>query len=89
MTLHSGDTIKVQATIGSPPADPDTQVVTFYDSAGRVRKIDNAPTKIGTGVYQSQFTTLQLDPEGTWYVLWQETTGGVTASSELSVTIED
>jgi hypothetical protein len=100
MTLYTGDTITVKATIAGA-ITPDSQIVRFYDAGGREVGRYTDPTLGEAGVYTQAHKSSETDTPsydttvGTvvthhnWKCHWQITKDDVVDSEELDIVVKE
>lgn len=88
MTIYTGDTITVNATLDGSLSDPDSQLIRFFDAAGRMVGKYTNPTGSGTA-WSIAHQSHEFDQFGTWLCHWQVTKGTDVESEQLEITVAE
>jgi|GEM_PF-2483900 len=93
MPIRLGDRITVEARIEDKdhnPIDPASQTITLYDGSGTSRASTSDPTKIGTGIYTTDFDIPCDGVLGSWDVRWVASfQSGGQKSEKITITVEE
>ncbi|GAG99571.1 unnamed protein product [marine sediment metagenome] len=87
-----GETFRITATITDLDGAPVTggvNVISLYEPDGTLNQPAGGGNHTGGGVWTQLFTTAGTDPEGTYLIVWKNTSGAVVAIGKITIWIDD